>query len=163
MLNSVTEILNKLPFDAISRKEIYYHPLCDVYFPGICGDLGVAIKDEKVLSCSVTYSGGDHAVVIYDVTHFGEIKMKNSYRGDGQITNQINRTATNHEPQMGTFISFKPVTNPNPTDPSYILVSLLEMEFDQNDAQEAVQNHPNDFQAAVTYCYEKQKQLVHYF
>jgi len=158
MLNSVTEILNKLPFDAISKKELYYHPLCDVYFPGICGDLGVAIKDEKLLSCAVTYSGGDHAVVIYDVTNFGEIKMKNSYRGDGQITHQIDPAATHHEPQMGTFISFKLVTNLNSTGPSDIFVTLREMEFDQNDAQEAVQNHPNDFQAAVTYCYEKQKQ-----
>ena len=68
-----------------------------------------------------------------------------------QITHQIDPTETHHEPQMGTFISFKPVTNPNPTEPSYILVSLLEMEFDQNDAQKPVQNHPNDFQAAVTY------------
>ena len=121
MLNSVTEILNKLPFDAISKKELYYHPLCDVYFPGICGDLGVATNDQKVLSCAVTYSGSDHAVVIYDVTNFGEIKMKNSYRGDGQITHQIDPTATHHEPFIGTFISFKPVTDPNPTDPSRVV------------------------------------------
>jgi len=43
----------------------------------------------KVLSCAVTYNGGDHAVVIYDITNFGEIKMKNTYRGDGQITPEL--------------------------------------------------------------------------
>jgi len=47
MLQSVTKILNKLPFNVMPRKEIYYHPLCAVYFPGICGDIGAATQAGK--------------------------------------------------------------------------------------------------------------------
>jgi len=154
MINSVTEILKQLPFSVLARKEIYHHPFCKIYLPGICGEFGEATKDEKVLSCKAP--GEEHAVVIYDISTSGEIKMKNSYDYDRKITKKINPTDPHHEPEMGTFVSFQPVTISKPVEPDFCVATLIEMGFDENDIQNGVEKYPNDFHAALTYCYSKQ-------
>ena len=149
LLNSLSRILDQLPFCVMARKEVYYHPLLPVDHPcrwenGVCGDFVKAVKENKVLA---TYTDNeDHAISLFKTTEKSLI-FKNSYDNQKQYKIKMTRKL----PLLGHYISFRRVTNSN--KPDRISTTLLEMGFSSAVIKEAVGKYGSDFEAALAYCY----------
>ena len=167
-MNSLTQIMDQLPFSVKARKEVYHHPLLPVGHParsedGVCGDFVKAIGEQKVLA---TYNDNkDHAVSMFDVsTKFNfstfssqNIICKNSYDNEKIYNIKLAKQL----PLLGHFVSFKRTTDRSEENIQRFgikginLKNLLEMGFDRSLVEKAVDNVDSDFEAALAFCYSR--------
>jgi len=65
MLNSITKILDNLPFSVMARKEVFAHPNVDSELAGYNGTFHDALAAGKTIS---TYTENEqHAVTLFDI------------------------------------------------------------------------------------------------
>ena len=146
MVFSIASITNKLVYNIIPKKEVFWHPKLnrdDIYWDGKVGTFDDAIACSK---SPVVFESG-HAITLFE-RNGNDYICKNSYDFEPTVSFSATKKPTAYEHMYASNVSLIPCTyNSN------FYHTIRQMGFSPEQVEEIRSKNPKDFYDAIAMCY----------